>query len=239
MIRAFVIVAVAIAVMAAACGDGTSPSGGQTPPERTPPVEQPGDAGFRQFASDVQDALARQDVEFFLNRAQTTKVVCTAEDLQGGLGGPLCEFEGQTYDGFPIGRWRSEGNIVPVADALSQLEMLFENVLPSAEDGFGDGEVLVYALSLDGRRADAVITGLIERPASFAGSGPLRGVVVSSWSFERQRWTLTSVLGAFVLGEEFLIPCEAALQFLGGAWERYPDRTQQGLGEERCPFQEG
>lgn len=222
----------ALILLAAACGD----NGGQgdatptptiqadetaTPPPQDP-TETPGDEGFRDFIPLLEDALDLGDLVFLSNRALTEPVVCTAEDLApGGLGGPSCEFEGQSFDGFPIGFWRSEGAIVPVEEAFSEFDTVFSTSLPDESDDFGDGSVQVYALNVGEDAFDAIVTAIIERPEDFAGEGPLRVAIGTSWSFEEDSWMLTDSLAAFVLAEDLLTPVEEVTAGLYPNWERY------------------
>ena len=198
--------------------------------------EVAGEAGFRRFVPRLQQALDERDIEFLAKRMLITEVVCTAENFgPGSLGGPQCDFEGQSYDGFVVARWRSEGNIVPAFAVLGQLTTLFDTVQPAASDDFGDGKVRVYAIDLTPDKYHAIISALIERPPDFGGSGPLRIAIGTSWTFQNGRWRLPSILNAYVLAEEFLIPCNEALDFLGGTWERYPNPGATGPGQDRCP----
>jgi hypothetical protein len=203
--------------------------------DRSLPRDQPGDDGFRRFAAQLQTALDRRDLAFLLDRMETIPVVCGPDDLRG-LGGPQCQREDERYDGFAIARWRSEGNIVPVTTVVQQLQRLLETQRPEAEDSFGAGGLQVYALDLTDGARHALLTALIDRPANFSGSGPLRVAVGTAWLFQDGRWAFTSLLNAYVAGEEFLIPCEPALEFLGGAWERFPDREAPAPEGADCPF---
>ena len=212
-----------VIVVATACGDDSSPV-----------VEQPGDDGFRQFAATIQAALDNEDDSFFRERLQAMSGICTAENLQLGIGQLPCEFEGQRWEGFPTGFWHSEGGMMPFAVAQSSISVRFDNVLPSASDEFGNGAPRVYALTVGEAETNAVITALVERPPDFAGSGPLRAVRVTSWSFDGDRWRLTFLLRASVLAEEFLVPCEGGVDYLGGVWERYPDRSEPDLSPDLC-----
>ncbi len=217
-----------------ACSDDAN-----TAPKPTVTVTQTetsGVQGFRDFAAQIQSAFETQDIDFFLSRAVTEEIVCSPEDVhEGGPGGPTCEFEGQEFQGFPIGRWQSEGGIVPVEAAVGQIMRLVHEGLPDESDEFGDGRPRVYAIMPDTDSASAVLTALIERPDNFAPGGPLRVVVILSWSFAEDRWEITRHLSAFGLAEEFLIPCETAAPYVSETWERYPDPSAAGPGVEACP----
>lgn len=183
-------------------------------------AEMPGDEGFREFVPLLQQALDAGDMAFLTDRAQTVPYVCTEEDFSG-LGNPHCESEGQSYDGFTVGYWRSEGVTAPVASALSPFDTVFSSVQPAANDEFGDGAVRVYALNVGDDDHDAIVTAIIERP-EFAGSGPpIRATIGTSWSFAEARWTLTYVVVAYVGSEEFLTPSEEMQENRFPNWERY------------------
>lgn len=230
--------AVALAVLfllfAVSCGgaedEGSTPSptapAGATataPPEASPTSvsgEQPGDAGFRAFAAELDAAVKTQPVDFLRERMQTTHIVCGPEDVPPGLGGPACESVGQEFDGFDVSAWRSEGATVPVETAVRGLDAFFSGTLPDESDAFGGGAPQVYALNVGGGRHDAIVTAIIERPAEIAGEGPLRVALNTSWAFEEGRWLLTGVMYAYVLGDELLIPAPEA-RGLFPNWERF------------------
>jgi hypothetical protein len=202
------------------------------------PPEHGGQAGFRTFAATLQAALDRGDIEFFGRRMETTPVTCTAEDLQGGPGGPLCAAAGESFLGFPIGRWQSEGGIVPSPTVLGQLQTVFDTQLPGNADAFGPGNVRVYALDLAGDQQYAIITAIIERPPIFGPGDPLRIANATLWHFAHRQWRLSWDVDAYVSAEDFLAPCPEALDFLGGAWERYPDpEARGGPGAQACTLQ--
>jgi hypothetical protein len=79
--------------------------------------------------------------------------------------------------------------------------------------------VRVYALNVQDVAYKAVITWLQQRPADFAGTGPLRGVLSTNWSYRDNRWQLEApLITAYVLAEDFLAPhAETGYD----AWERF------------------
>ena len=212
--------------IAIACGDGdgngdvTPTSTGAPAATPTPPAdsETGGAEGFREFASTLQEALDEGDTEFLRDRALTEAVVCTAADVaSGGPGGPLCEFDGQEFDGFREARWRSEGGIIPVENAFTAYETMLAKALPGESDDFGDGSVQVYALNIGEDRFDAIIAAIIERPFGVGDEEPRRVVYGTAWVFEGGRWMVQSTLTAFVLGEELLDEAQPVYP----NWERY------------------
>ena len=214
--------------IAIACGDDDG-NGDPTPTSTVVPAETPtppadgetsGADGFRQFVPPLQTALDDGDASFLRDRALTEAVVCTAEDVAPtGIGGPACDFEGQEFDGFTVTFWRSEGAIIPVENAFSDLDTMLATAMPAESDDFGGGSVQVYALNV-GDGFDAIVTAIIERPADFGDEGPLRVAYGTTWAFEGGSWMVTSTLTAFVLAEDLLEPSAE-----GGSrypdWERY------------------
>jgi hypothetical protein len=198
--------------------------------------ETGGDDGFRAFVPKLQLALDNKDIQFIAERMETTHVVCTAQDLSGNTGGPQCDVAGTSYDGFPVAYWRSEGAILPALTVLGQLGTLFDSEQPAARDDFGEGRARVYALDLSPGKSHAIVTAMVAPLGDFGAGGPIRIAIGTAWSFSDGQWRFTSMLQAYVSGEELLIPCQEAVDFLGGAWERYPDRAATGPGPDRCPF---
>jgi hypothetical protein len=257
MVRWLGLIIVALGMGAAACGgdggnDGLEATRTHVPatsrtateagtPETATPgpsgSEEPGADGFRAFAAEIQGALDRRDAGFFIERIKPETGTCTAGDLTPGIGQLPCETEGQQWEGFPLGRWRSEGGYVDPAEAPTPID-LHDEALPDDSDAFGDGTVRIHAIATDGMVAHSIVTALVQRPPDFAGEGPLRQVRVQRWTFDSERWRYTGALTANVLAEEFLVPCQEALNYLdaygAAAWERFPDPAAAGPGQELC-----
>lgn len=231
--------------LAAACAEEASAPDGTDGPAPTtavatstaePSAERGGADGFREFAAEIQEALDEGDSTFFQGRIKPTGGICTEENMGQGIGQLPCKQVGEVWEGFPTGQWRSEGFIVPVAELGQGIAELELESLAASSDEFGDGDVRVYVLALSGDEADSIVTTLIERPTNFGGEGPLRIVRVLSWEFDGAGWRWTSLLNAAVLAEEFLIPCEEALNYLSGEWERYPDPSLPPGDPADCPI---
>ena len=214
-----------------------APSATALPSTATPAPGEPANAGsFRAFAAELQAALAASDTAFLDGRIKLTTGTCTQADVEGGIGAAPCTTVGAPWSGFPVGYWRSEGAYNPNFSGSGYLAEIHDAARADLSDAFGDGAARLYAVSLSDTTPATIITLLRERPAGFAGSGPLRLVYVLLWTYEEDRWQATSSLYAAVLSEDFLIPCEAALDYLGGAWERFPDRSASGgPGRDACP----
>jgi hypothetical protein len=222
--RTLILAAASLLVaLAGACGGGDSGS------------EDSDAGGFRAFAAQIQQALDANDSSFFAERMLLDRGTCEPADLTPGIGQRPCTAAGAPWEGFRAGFWRSDGFYITGEGAISGFEEFFADRLPDASDDFGDGKLRVYALEPGAEAAAAIVTALIERPADFAGDGPLRVVAVMSWSKVDGQWRWTSLLRAAVLAEEFLIPCEVAVPATA-AWERYPDPTAPRGDPEDCPL---
>lgn len=198
---------------------GPSPT---TAPTFTPVVETDGAAGFRAFAPRIDLLFAGRNVAAVLDRMLTESIVCTEEDVaNAGPGEPACTAEGQAFEGFPVGAWRSEGAILPITDAVIDLSRAFATFQPQATDDFGDGNVRLYALNVEPDEYDAIITTIISRPENIDGEGPLRIAFGTSWEFVEGRWMMTGLLVAMVLGEELLEPADEVVSGLYPGWERF------------------
>ena len=220
-------------VVAAACGggddvgDATAPAasatadvgGARTARPVASPSPLPGT--FHEFAAEIDAALRAGDAAFFGERLQTEPVVCDETNTPPRLGDPACEFIGQQFDGVLVGSWRSEGAVVPAEAAIEHFERLFATSLPDESDQFGTGGPRVYAISAGEMSSGAVVTALVERPPEFAGEGPLRAVLSTHWVYVGGgQWRLGSMIVAYVLAEDFLIPNNEVRPYYPN-WERF------------------
>ncbi len=211
----------AIGFALVACGGSSGPS------------NEPGVPGFRAFAAQFQSALDKRDTHFLDERIKLTTGVCTTADIAGGIGAAPCSTVGAPWSGFLSGVWHSEGGYVPF-DGAAFLREFYDKALLAASDAFGDGGPRIYALSISDTKPATIITELQMRPSDFAGSGPLRVVYVLGWTSAQAGWKAQQLLSAAVLGEEFLLPCQDALDYLGGTWERFPDASARGPSTNQC-----
>lgn len=190
-------------------------------PAPTPTVAVVLEESFRAFAAEIDAAARAGDVAFFMERLKTEPVVCTEDMVPPQMGGPACTVVGERFDGFPLSSWRSEGALVPARQIEEQLRArLFALVAPEASDEFGDGNPGVYAINASDDRYAALLTAMIERPAEFSGSGPLRVAIHTAWEHDGAEWRMTGMMNAYVLGEEFLRPDEVVRSYYP-QWERY------------------
>lgn len=224
--------ATAVAALALACG-GDNDTASPTPaaptatvaPTRPPGAEFGGDDGFRAFAAKLDEAVKSGDVAFIAARYQLTTKTCAEEDL--GRGDPYCTAAGHTYEGLPFGRWRSEGAHEPTAVVTALIQERIDNQLRTEQDAFDRGWAQVAAINVQQDRYAAVITMLIPRPDNYAGTGPLRVAIGTSWQFDGERWRMTGGLNAGVLAEDLLTP--------GLAESPYPGLELFGTRDDPAP----
>ncbi len=200
-------------MLAVACGEdaatpAASPTTASTPVVTVPPSTAPeagGDGGFRAFARVLDAAIARDDVGFIESRFKLETKTCAAYDVEV-VDDPLCDRVGQTYEGLPVGFWRSEGGLFRAADARALIEDRIDQQLRAERDAFGGGEARIGAINVELAAYATVMTVLIPRPADYSGSGSLRISIGISWEFIDATWRVTGLLHAGVLAEELLMP---------------------------------
>jgi hypothetical protein len=222
-----VLATTALAVSAAACGGSSSTVATPASTPRSTPAlasataapERSGDAGFHALARTFDAAVRHGDVDFIRDRMRTAPEDCTGPYINTP-GGATCDYRGQRYDGFPVSHWRSEGGIAPASGVTDQFTSVFANGLAEDHDEFGTGAPSVYALNVDPTNYAAVVTALIKRPPNFAGAGPLRISIVTTWQYGDRRWEMTGVMYAYVLAEEFLQPDAYVATKWYARWER-------------------
>ena len=202
--------AVATTVPAASAMPGTT----STPDPRFTPA-------FRDFARQLNAALANRDIAFFRTRAVTMPVVC-------------CQSSIERFDGFAVGEHRSPagppppailGGIVPVDTAMGMISRMWQEVVPNASDRYGPSAPSVYAIGTDAdvsakRGYTTALTAMIQRPVNVPGSGPLRIALVLTWVPDVNGFQLILLVNAFVQAEEWLDRAPATMGRMP-VWERF------------------
>lgn len=204
----------------ASCGsDDTAPTTPASIPQAFATTADPQD--FRAFVRILDGDLRSGDMTLITTRMLTKHVVCAERDLTPEAGNPnRCQQVGEEYDGVQWGQWASEGQLKPVADAVDWFNALPAQVAVGASDPYGNALWQVYAIN-DGEFKLAILSAIIERPAGFAGHGPLRVASLTEWHFGQGRWMVAAVMNAWVLAENFLAPGEAVRANLFPEWERF------------------
>jgi hypothetical protein len=204
-------------LLAAACGG--------SPTEHTPPSDAAvGSATdpseFNVFLNEFDQELTTGSAAAIVSRLAPTPYTCTADDIPQKLGGPLCTSVGQSFTGFRWGRWRSEGSLLPVEQAVAVIEKLARDVELPRTDVYGQAQLRVYAF--DEGRKSAVVTAIIRCPAGFAcvdsGQG-LRVALVLNFA-QDDGWAIPSVTSVYVMAEDFLKPTPEGRQVMPG-WRRF------------------
>ena len=179
---------------------------------------------FLRFVRELDAALRRNDFQFLLARLKTGTVTCLEEDVPARIGGPACTTVGETFASFGIDNWRSHGTAAPVQQVIDQLTLLTASVRADLSDTYGAGILRVYALNVDGRRHEAIVTAIIKPLPNFGGRDSIRVAVGMSWVLAEGEWRLTRIMNNYVLGPEFLDPTPEVLAGLYPNWEPYGPR---------------
>ena len=136
----------------------------------------------------------------------------------------LCTTVGETFASFGVNNWRSHGRVAPVQNVVDQLTLLTASVRPNLTDSYGSGVLRVYALNIDDRRHDAIVTAIIKPPPGFGGRDSIRVAIGTSWGLVEGEWRLFSIMNNYVLGPEFLDPHPEVVAGLYPRWEPYGPR---------------
>jgi hypothetical protein len=189
-VRGSLISAILVALVTLACGEATS-SRTAMPAATQPPAATPaaGPDGFRAFARQIEAAVVAGDTPFFRQRMKTVHVDCRTVTDANQIGGTACDTPDAIYEGFATAPWRTDGGgIHPADSAVAAFQRLFDDQLRGEGGDYGSGAAHVYALNVRDGAYAAVITALVARPPDFAGEGPLRVALSTSWLFENRQW---------------------------------------------------
>jgi hypothetical protein len=207
-----------VVLLAVACGgsaDERTPPGYATVQSASVPPSE-----FERFLREFDQELATGSAAAIVSRLAPTPYTCTADDIPQKLGGPLCTSVGQSFNGFRWGRWRSEGSLLLVEQAVSTLEALARDVERQRTDVYGEAQLRVYGF--DEGRKSAVVTAIIGCPPGFAcvdsGQG-LRVALVLNFA-QGDGWAIPSLTSAYVMAEDFLKPTPEGREVMPG-WRRF------------------
>ena len=109
---------------------------------------------------------------------------------------------------------------------MAMISQLWTEAVPGASDKYGPSTPTLYAVGTEATSGGpsaytTVLTALIERPADFPGSGPLRVSLVPTWVPEGPNdFGLVFLLKAFHQGEEWLERTPSTMQRMP-VWERF------------------
>jgi len=168
-----------LALLAPACGGDS---------EEPLPTEADGWEGFRAFAERIDDAIGKQDVDFFVDRGDFREHICTGKEEYG-----VCHTEGQRVLVIS-GVLKSEGGNLDAERVRDTIASFFELSVPELRDQFGDGYLRLQAIFQTGRQPTdyhAVITMM--RRTDYSGEAR-REALVLPFRFDGQEWRLSRLL---------------------------------------------
>lgn len=150
------------------------------------------DPAFCAFAAQVEQAIADEDVDFFVANSLIESVLCTAEAADVGyLCGP--EQIGETISGVPYGREASEGTLVPPDEYRNLWVQLFASDLPAEEDTEGSGELRIWGLAYRVPPAEGA-RNIVVTYISDSGLGPDREAISLHCELADGQWQIRSLL---------------------------------------------
>ena len=161
------------------------------------PTAQPSEAaetggmdGFRLFAAQVEAALQAGDEEFFVQRAETSSLVCPNEFE------PRCsgQADGSSVEGVWLAHWQSEGSLLTPEDFRAEVSSYLDSL----------SAPILFALATDSRETGSLIGR--EPPVFFAIAGEdgdaLDLVRVFEFGFAEDEWRLRVMMTVPGVGEE-------------------------------------
>jgi hypothetical protein len=146
--------------------------------------------GFRLFATQVEAALQAGDEEFFVQRAETSNLVCPNEFE------PRCsgQADGASVEGVWLAHWQSEGSLVTPDDFRTEVSNHLDSL----------SAPILFALATDSREGGSLIGQ--EPPVFFAIVGedgdPLASVRVFEFAFVEDEWRLRVMMTVPGVGQE-------------------------------------
>jgi hypothetical protein len=132
--------------------------------------------GFRLFAGQIEAAIRAGDEEFFLQRAETSTLVCPNEFE------PRCsgQADGSSVEGIWLAHWQSEGSLLTLEDFGSEVSNYLDSL----------SAPILLALATDSRATGSLVGD--EPPVFFAIVGeegdPVDLVRVFELRFAGQEW---------------------------------------------------
>jgi hypothetical protein len=161
----------------------------------TAAAESDGEAGFREFAKQIEAALRDGDGSFFANRAVEQDLVCAGDEQVGICAGVPA---GTAFRGISRGIFQTDSFDLTSPDQYADdLVDWFVSADPELEDVYGDGTVALYAVAYKaaGGGAEeayqAIITAIVTSDAE-----SLRQARSLSFGFVDGRWRLTGEIAA-------------------------------------------
>ena len=168
-----------------------APTASPSPEPSPTPAEVDGEDGFRNFALQIEAALASGDGSFFSDRAVEDEMVC-AGDEQLGLcfGQPV----GTVFRGIPGGVFQSDAFALLTPDEFTaMLEEWFADAHPELDDDYGEGSVTLYALAhqATGEGGEEVYQAIITAIVT-TGPDSVRQARTIKFRYLDDRWRLAS-----------------------------------------------
>ena len=124
------------------------------------------------------------------------------------------------------GNWRSEAGPIQAQIAAAEVMAFATNARPDLRDQYGDGAPKVWGFGNTPENAHIVVTAITRRNGGSAGA--VRAAIDFELTYcaencptknDRNRWTITRMVSAYVLAEDWLFPGTEGRAFLGTQYE--------------------
>jgi hypothetical protein len=188
------------------------------PTTTTPTAEANSAAGFKAALQNFNREISSGTVDPLVARLKAIDYTCRASDLGPGSGAAECKSVGETIRAFQTSAWKSEGGLAKVESVVGALKVREAAFDTTKSDRYGNGAFRVYAF--DASKNMAVLTVTSKCLPQFQCSDFQRLTWVAQFEFVNGRWMVSSLMSAFVLGEDFLDPSPEGKQRMPG-WEKF------------------
>ena len=223
--HAFPLLIIAVLTFAA-CGGGSSKPKATEPPD-VGSYEDPFD--FEGFAQDLDEAVADNDLRFFLESADFEDVPCSSERPSppaACAGRPV----GTSLPAVLLGIWESDDRYLDEDQYESFIREFLDEYADDVSDAYGSGEPRLYAYAIvkpelqpspaTGEAVEAIVTRIGETE-----SGTQREALLISAGFDGDRWAITRLTSgpATFLEPSGPQPTEGAADGAFEFWRRWED----------------
>lgn len=216
--RVWLLAALATLVLVACAGDGSGPgpNGDEASPVSEPPASpMPGSLDdFRAFAQQIEEALAQQDADFFLDRLLLAEDICSGREQIG----PCVGHEPGRLAGVPTSTWRFLNiTFISEEEYPQQLRSYLGAARADLSDKVGDGALRLYAVTRDREDVFGAITISIVDvdPDGQPKPEPAREAHLFKFAFMEGEWRL--------VGQTVALALLTAADFLEGGACAAPD----------------
>ncbi len=151
------------------------------------------DPEFCAFATQVEEAIQNEDVDFLVANSLTVSVDCTEEQA---VVGAVCDDSqiGETITGVPYGREASEGTLLEPEEYRDFWVELFASDMPEEEDDEGSGELRILGVGYSSQPGEGKPRNLVFTYIGDSEVGVVRQQLSIHIPVEEGEWQIYSLL---------------------------------------------